>query len=237
MATKPAAWASHAAAFSDVDDTLIVGKSLVSFARLCPGTARVLPDLFEMLARGVPRAQVNRIYYQRVLGGLDTQLVDDLAQSWFEQESRRPGFFRREVVRVLSELRDSGARVVLVTGSFPALMAPVAEAIGGADIIAAPLETSDGTYTGALTDEPTIGAGKTLAVRKYAHAHSICLAESIGIGDDESDAGFLELLGRALVPGDAPQKMLRLAETRGWTVLTPSSSAALCDFPAARVES
>jgi HAD superfamily phosphoserine phosphatase-like hydrolase len=205
--------------FTDVDDTIIRGKSLFGFLDHIAGRERVLEEILGLLSRGIPRSIVNATYYERVLTGVPVREVTAASAGWFESASRAPGFLKRGVVDFLREQALRGARLVLLTGSFAELVAGLERHLGPFHVIGAPLECRNGTYTGKLSDAPTIGYGKAKALRKYAAEYNLQLDRCLGLGDDTSDLEFMELLGTQAIPSDAAPGMLARARSAGWRIV------------------
>ncbi|MEU1027028.1 HAD-IB family hydrolase [Streptomyces sp. NPDC005904] len=195
--------------FSDVDETLITGKSLFDFhayyARGRHGAegalraARLREDLLARSAAGLPRAQANRAYY-RAWRGEPVAAVEEWARRWFAERSAAEGFYVRHVVAELRRHRAEGATIALVSGSFRPLLEPLAEAVGAEHVLCARPERCGRVYTGALLGAPVIGDEKRRLVRELLsrHAH-IDPADCYGYGDDVSDLPMLSEVGHAVL--------------------------------------
>jgi HAD superfamily phosphoserine phosphatase-like hydrolase len=73
-----------------------------------------------------------------------------------------------------------------------------------------------GVYTGKTIFEPTKDKGAV--VKQYAAENGITLERSVGIGDTESDASFLDLVDEAIAFN--PNVNLKgIAEQRGWRIV------------------
>ncbi|HEX5269575.1 MAG TPA: HAD-IB family hydrolase, partial [Gemmataceae bacterium] len=113
--------------------------------------------------------------------------------------------------------RRQGHRVVLVTGGLDLVMAPLAQHIGPADVIATHLVERDGVLTGEIDGPPIADERKGELVREYAGKHGIDLAQSFAYTDSHGDLPMLECVGRpAAVNPD--RRLRRLAAARGWRV-------------------
>lgn len=227
MTTLPSC-ARYDVVFSDVDDTIIGGKSLVGFAeQLARESAsdeaeRLRADLSRLIAlmrAGTPRQLVNAAYYEQFLAGRSVEAVQEVAARWFARASTAPRFLKRPVIDFLLRARADGSAIVLVSGSFAALLTPVLSLLGGGTALAAPLEIQDGRYTGRLLGSAMIGDEKTLQIKRYALERGISLATCCAIGDDPSDLGFLALSGAVFVPSDAHEQVLAHAHAAQWGIL------------------
>jgi phosphoserine phosphatase len=97
----------------------------------------------------------------------------------------------------------------------PALLHPIADAVGACRVLCSTPEIKWGRFTGRLIGRPVIGEGKREAVRR-------CLAEfpghrpedCIGYGDHASDAPMLEELGESVIVGGDPELIRLLPDAR-----------------------
>ena len=232
----PAALAERAArgrtyAFFDVDETLITFKSMFSFQdfwyRRGPapkdGDREAERDRFRVVMQalagsGASREEVNRRYYE-FYAGRNVQEVASLAQSWFdEQVSLTPAAYRQPVVARLEQHLHDGIVPVFVSGSLLEILTPLAREMQVHHLLCTRLETVDGTFTGRILPPQMIGAGKSAAVLEFIRAQGADASGCHAYGDDISDAGMLECVGRPhAVTGSA--ELERYARERGWDVL------------------
>ncbi|MEU6973543.1 HAD family hydrolase [Kitasatospora aureofaciens] len=199
-------------AFSDLDETLIDCKSMFDFLDFYLGdrygasgvrrAARVRAELAALAAAGTPREQANRAYY-RVWAGEREESVRAAGREWFAQRSRSAGFYIAATREALTRHRAAGDPVVLVSGSFPALVEPVARDIGAAHVVCSRPEVRRGVFTGELVGEPVIGEEKRRAVRALLRAYPhVDPADCYGYGDHVSDLPMLTEVGHPVVVGD-----------------------------------
>jgi HAD superfamily hydrolase (TIGR01490 family) len=207
-------------AFFDVDETLISVKSMFDFydyylvaaglseqeQREHAARARAL------LGPGVPRLEANRLFYQR-FAGCKAAEVAEIGRAWFADHQRRGGLFHTDVLAALREHQAAGARVVFLSGSFRAVLDPIAEHCGADLVCCTELEVRDGILTGAIT-RPMIGDAKADAARELL-AGTNAAADSHAYGDHSSDLGLLRLVGHPVVVGPDPQ-MAAVAAEHGW---------------------
>jgi len=217
--------------FADVDETIIRCKSLFEFLALSAALEPAIPperrallsqSLSALLASGCPRAEVNRAFYEQVLTGVSVRSAEAIARTWFSTAlAERPGFLDQSVVSLLRVAQANGSELVLVTGSFSELVAPLAAFLDTRHVLAAPLEIVDDRYTGRLLGPPTIGEGKAEAIRRYAAARGdVALARCGAIGDDLSDLAFLKLVGKVFVPATSDARLVIEAKRHDWIVLS-----------------
>jgi HAD superfamily hydrolase (TIGR01490 family) len=225
--------------FSDVDDTIIHGKSLVGFAEhlACSlpalEAARLREALSRLLARmrgGEGRSSLNRAYYEEVLRDRSVEEMRRVADSWHREANARKDFFKAGVCELLAFAREAGAKIVLLSGSFRELLEPIANQVGASAMVAAPLERCNGRYTGRLIGSPTVEGGKADAMREYTRREGIALSECFGVGDDLADLPFLELVGWRFVPADAQPEMAQQARARHWCVLSGSLASDVANY-------
>lgn len=193
-------------AFFDVDDTIITSKSLLDFLdHLCEeprlGEVGYFEDFRARLRRdlggGIPRENLNRLYYWTVLRGQPVSAVAEAAVSWFQRAEQRPGFYNYAVLGELRRHQTAHHVVALVTGSFRELLQPLISRLTPPDpeLIIAPLVIVDGHYTGELSGPPTIGAEKAVRLVEMVQRHGADLTDCYAYGDDVSDIPMLELVG------------------------------------------
>lgn len=225
---------TRTAAFFDVDETLIATKSMFDFLDLYLDSPVSAHDTgraervaaFRTAARDtrVPREEVNRIYY-RIYAGERADTLDELGRSWFRTRRRRPGFVLAPVVAALVRHRLAGHRIVLVSGSMPACLDPLAAALGADDVLCTrPVVDDAGLLTGGIVAS-VIGEGKRRAVRTLAAQRGLSLPLSFGYADHTSDLPMLALLGHPVVVGDEPA-LVAHGERHGW-LRHPAPSRAL----------
>jgi HAD superfamily hydrolase (TIGR01490 family) len=238
----------RAAAFFDVDETLITVKSMFEFLRFWlarngddgAAYASALADLQAMAARGVDRVRINRAYYRGYAGARHSELLV-AGREWFGEFAGRPEPYHLAALDALAAHRAEGDTVVLVSGSFLPCLEPVAEAVG-ADLVlcSTPVVAADGLLTGEVR-RSMIGAAKADAVVTTT-ASLGCRAEDChAYGDHASDLDMLLLVGHPVVVGADPV-LTAHAERHGWPVLpahrgrapgTPDTAEQPVPFPAA----
>ena len=212
------------AAFFDVDGTLIAGVGIFRFLRYYLAWSGHGPEVYERhLARlrelrtaGAPREATNRAHYE-VYKGVEAAAVAECSRRWFEAETA--AIFNPAVLGAARTHRARGEALVLVSGSFPALLAPIAARVGAAHVLCTEPAVTAGVYTGALVDgpsQPMIGEAKAAAMRRLASERDLDLAGSTAYGDHVSDLPMLRAAGSAVVVGD---ELATAAREAGWRLL------------------
>ena len=227
------------AAFFDVDETVIVVKSMFRFLefhferRGLPPSAyeRVRDELVGLAAAGVPRAETNRRYYRSYAG----RRADEVAaqgREWFAAELAAGGLFVAPVLDALAAHRAAGDLVGLVSGSFPPCVDPIAAHVGADLVLCTRPEIVGGFYTGEVA-RPAIGEEKGELVRAALAEHGIPAEASSAYGDHISDLPMLEAVGDPVVVGADPA-LRDVGAQRGWRSIDISADIG-ADTGAARV--
>ncbi|MGY1502790.1 HAD family hydrolase [Streptomyces sp. QTS52] len=195
--------------FCDVDDTVIRCTSATEFLRYYlaarhgrDGALRAdefLADLYGQIARGLPREEANRAYH-RIWRGHQLAELEVWARKWYAERSAAADFYIASTTAELRRHQAEGAAVALVSGSFPPLLGPVAEAVGARFVLCGRLERCGRVLTGRLEGPPAIGEGKRVMVRellaRYPH---IDPADCYAYGDHPSDRPMLRSVGHPLM--------------------------------------
>ena len=225
--TAPSNAAPPAYAFFDVDDTLIAVKSMFSFQDYWYGRGRepgqrqaFEMDMDRLRNENAPWEELNSRYYAH-FKGRNAAEVAKLGAEWFSvMERNRPKLYHTKVVERLRQLQADGVEPVFVSGSFPALLAPVAERLQVRHLLCCRPEIEEGLYTGRLLPPQTIGTGKATALLDFLKEHGVSPAVCHAFGDDITDRPMLEVVGHPVVV--AGGRALEAYATRvGWPVMQP----------------
>jgi putative phosphoserine phosphatase/1-acylglycerol-3-phosphate O-acyltransferase len=149
-----------------------------------------------------------------------------VARGWRQDQVQAAG---RRAVAELSEIvapfapqrlaafRAEGHRLVLSTTTPVDMIAPFAEAIGLDDLIATAYETKDGRYTGRLYEGFVWGTGKLRAVKQWADAHDVDLADCHACSDSIFDVPLLASVGTPHAVNPDPSLTV-VATARRWPI-------------------
>jgi len=215
-----------AAAFFDVDNTVLKGASLFHFA---VGLARrkffSLPQIAAFgrkQARFVvsgsedleDMASATEAALSFVEGRRVTELVD-LGEEIFADEMGDkliPG-----ALALAQGHLDSGQRVWLVTATPVELATIIAKNLGLTGALGTVAEVRDGVYTGRLVGAPLHGVAKAEAVRAIAEREGLDLSRCSAYSDSSNDIPMLSLVGNPVAVN--PDSTLRQhAHENDWPI-------------------
>ena len=217
---------TRAAAFFDLDRTLMAGSSGAHFGRAAYRTGMVS-------RRQMARWTVDHLRF-RLKGSTDADTADlvkqieELLDGVPERNLRRmvpdllAGILPRVYPQMIDEVRghqDEGRPTFIVSAAGDGIVSLLAQVLDMDGGIGTRYEVdAEGNYTGRLDGGLTYGEGKVAPMRRYAAEHEIDLADSWAYSDSVSDLPMLELVGNAVaVNPDA--ELARIAKQRGWRVM------------------
>jgi HAD superfamily hydrolase (TIGR01490 family) len=224
--TPPVEGGGKAAAFFDLDKTLMAGSSGMVFARVANRKGFV--------ARGqLAKWGLEHLRY-RLRGSSDeqTNALLDVARRVFAEIPERDvermapevlaGILPRIYPQMLDEVRrhqDQRRATFIVSAAGNDLVRILASVLGmeggiGTRWVVGP----DGKYTGEMDGPFVYGKGKVEAMRSFAESHDIDLGESWAYSDSVSDLPMLRGVGHAVVVNpDGP--LLEIARQEDWLVM------------------
>jgi len=215
-----------AAAFFDVDNTLMRGASIYHFARGLAARKMFGPrDLARLTwsqaafrLRGTENADHIDAAREAALAFVAGHRVADIValgeEIYDDTMADRIWEGARELTR---EHLQAGQRVWLVTATPVELANILAHRLGLTGALGTVAETADGVYTGRLVGGLLHGEAKAAAIRALAEREGLDLARSSAYSDSANDLPMLELVGHpSAVNPDAG--LLREARSRDWPV-------------------
>ena len=216
---------ARAAAFFDLDRTLVAGSSSFEFGRAAyragmisrrqilsdtvenirfrlhgstdDSTERVITRIGEWLA-GTRRAELARLSPE-ALAGILPRVYPKMLELAYEHQ-------------------DAGRLVYIATAAGSDLAETLAYVLQFDGGIGTRLEVIDGRYTGKLAGPFTYREGKAKAIREIAEAEGIDLAESYAYSDSESDLPMLRMVGHPVVV-NPDRELAEVAAAEGWEVI------------------
>ncbi|HEY0814782.1 MAG TPA: HAD-IB family hydrolase [Pseudonocardia sp.] len=213
-----------AAAFFDVDNTMMVGASIFHFARGLAArkfftTADLLGFAWQQIKFRVGGRETD------VSGHRDTALsfvagrpVDEFTALGEEIYDELMADRIWAGTRALAQMHlDAGQRVWLVTATPVELARIIADRLGLTGALGTVSEIEDGVYTGQLVGEILHGVAKAHAVRALAASEGLDLRRCTAYSDSVNDVPMLSAVGTAVAVN--PDSELRdIAKSRGWQI-------------------
>ena len=216
----------HAAAFFDLDKTIIAGSSALAFSRP-----------FRRQGLITRRALVRSAYAQLLItvSGADAATMDALRRriaalctGWEVAQIRAivaetlheivEPLVYAEATELIAEHRANGDEVVVLSASGLEVVEPIAALVGADRCLATRMAVRGGRYTGEI-DLYLYGEEKARAARAVAAARGYRLADCRAYSDSITDLPLLGAVGHPTAVN--PDRALRrIAEQRGWPILT-----------------
>jgi HAD superfamily hydrolase (TIGR01490 family) len=215
-----------AAAFFDVDNTMMQGASIYWFARgLAARKYFTAGDLarfawgqlrFRLLATE-DAGQMSRAR-DTALAFVEGWRVDDLERLSEEIFDELMADRIWSGSRALAQLHlDAGQRVWLVTAAPVELGRVIAQRLGLTGAIGTVAEIEDGVYTGRLVGELMHGEAKADAIRQLAAIEGLELPRCAAYSDSSNDIPMLSAVGQAVAVNPDPA-LRREAKRQGWQI-------------------
>ncbi|MEO9239525.1 MAG: HAD-IB family hydrolase, partial [Jatrophihabitantaceae bacterium] len=215
----------QAAAFFDVDNTMVVGASIFHFAK---GLAA---------RKYFSTADLRRFVWQQVKFRAGGEGPENITKARESALAFVAGKSVAEIVAMSEEIYDeviaariysgtralaqqhldAGERVWLVTATPEELARIIARRLNLTGALGTRAEERDGAFTGRLIGDLLHGEAKAEAVRELALAEGLDLAECAAYSDSINDIPMLSLVGRPVAVN--PDSALRdEARRRGWEI-------------------
>jgi len=222
-----------AAAFFDLDKTIIAGSSALAFSR--PFRRQGLITRRAALRSGYAQLLI-------MLSGADAATVEALRRrittlctGWEVAQIRAivaetlheivEPLVYAEATELIAEHRAAGDEVVVLSASGLEVVEPIAALVGADRCQATRMTIRNGCYTGEI-ELYLYGERKAQAARDIAAARGYRLADCRAYSDSITDLPLLEAVGHPTAVN--PDRALRrVAEERGWPILTFAVPVAL----------
>jgi HAD superfamily hydrolase (TIGR01490 family) len=215
-----------AAAFFDLDNTMVKGASIFHFAKgmyrrgFFDARTIVKALWFQTYFRAAGKEKAAHVADARetMLGFIKGHTVAEIAQVgeevYEEFVSQRvwPG------TRAIAQLHlDAGQQVWLVTAAPVEMAGIIASRLGLTGALGTTAEHESGVYTGRLVGDMLHGPAKADAIRDLALEHGLDLARSFAYSDSANDLPMLSLVGHpcAINPD---RRLSAYADEQDWQV-------------------
>jgi HAD superfamily hydrolase (TIGR01490 family) len=217
--------ASAAAAFFDLDKTLMAGSSGIHFARAAYESGmisrrRLARDVYENLRfrlRGSTdeRADDVRERVGKMIAGVRVRDLERLSPRVLS--GVLPRLYPQMLQRAYAH-QDAGEPVYILTAASQEMADLLARVLAFDGGLGSRSEIVDGRYTGRPGGPFNYREGKVVSMRALAERDGIDLDASYAYSDSESDLPMLRAVRHAVVVN--PDRMLRqIAEQEGWEVV------------------
>jgi HAD superfamily hydrolase (TIGR01490 family) len=215
----------RAAAFFDLDKTLIEGSSAIDFARASykrglMGRRQLVFDLWANMKFRLDGStdQSTDALRDRVLGAIAGTRVVDLMRLGPDVFSTLLPRLYPEVLAEAWSHQDAGRPIYIVTAASQEMAAALADVLGFDGGIGTKSEIKDGVYTGKPDGPLVYRDGKPIAMREVAEREGIDLSESYAYSDSESDLPMLRAVGHPVVV-NPDAELERVAREEGWRIM------------------
>ena len=215
---------TRAAAFFDLDKTVIAKSSTLAFGRPffnggLINRRAVLKSAYAQFVfslAGADAQQMERLRAQvtAMCTGWDVATVNEIVQETLH-EIVEPLIYA-EAAELIEQHHAEGREIVIVSSSGAEVVEPIGRMLGADRVVATEMVIEDGHYTGEI-EFYAYGEGKAEAMRELARDHGYDLGASYAYSDSMTDLPMLEAVGHPTAVN--PDKALRkVATERGWPV-------------------
>jgi HAD superfamily hydrolase (TIGR01490 family) len=218
--------AATAAAFFDLDKTIIAKSSALAFGRplyqagflnrrslLKAGIAQI-----SYMAFGADHAQMERAREEmlEMTKGWDKVGVEELVREIVD-EVVSPLVYA-EALALIDEHRRVGRKVVIISSSPEEIVKPLARYLGVDHVIATRAKVdTEGRYTGEM-EFYAYAESKAEAIRDLADTEGLSLPDSFAYSDSVTDLPMLEAVGHPVVV-NPDKELAQAAEERDWQTM------------------
>ncbi|MBB3083451.1 HAD family hydrolase [Geodermatophilus sabuli] len=216
---------TRAAAFFDLDKTVIAKSSTLAFGRPffqggLINRRAVLKGAYAQFVfslSGADAQQMERMRAQitQMCTGWDVATVHEIVRETLH-EIVDPLVYA-EAADLIEEHRAAGREIVIVSSSGAEMVEPIGQMLGADRVVATRMVTVDGHYTGEIGFY-AYGENKAVAVRQVAAENGYDVADCYAYSDSITDLPMLSEVGHPTAVN--PDRALRRAAAeRGWPVL------------------
>jgi HAD superfamily hydrolase (TIGR01490 family) len=216
---------ARAAAFFDLDKTILAKSSSLAFAKPLYdggliGRSDVLKSAYAQLVyltSGADHDQMERmrVYLSELSKGWDVEQVRAVVAETLDGIVDPIVF--QEALKLIAEHQEAGRDVIIISSSGTEIVEPIGARLGVDKAIGTQMVIEDGQYTGEILFY-AYGPGKADAMRQLAEDEGYDLAESYAYSDSYTDLPMLEAVGHPFAV-NPDEQLRRVARERVWPVL------------------
>ena len=233
LARLPSCLVTRAAAFFDLDKTVIAKSSTLAFGRPFfhgglmnrRAVLKTAYAQFMFSLAGADAQQMERLRAQitAMCTGWDVATVHEIVRETLH-EIVDPLVYA-EAADLIEEHRAAGREIVIVSSSGADVVEPIGEMLGADRVVATRMIAVDGRYTGEI-EFYAYGENKAEAMRQVAAESGYDLADCYAYSDSVTDLPMLSAVGHPTAVN--PDRGLRRAALEhGWPVLQFSRPVSL----------
>ncbi|HET7119633.1 MAG TPA: HAD-IB family hydrolase [Solirubrobacterales bacterium] len=227
MSEQPASEETRrAAAFFDLDKTLMAGSSGMQFARIASrhgvvGRRQLASWAFEHLRyrlRGTTDARTAEVLKvaRELIKGVPARTIERMGPE--VMAAILPRVFPQMLAEVYAH-QDAGRPTFIVSAAGNDVVGVLAHVLGMEGGIGTRYEVdAEGNFTGRLDGPFVYGSGKVEAMEEFAAAHAIDLGASYAYSDSLSDLPMLRAVGNPVAVNPDPP-LAAIAREEGWQTL------------------
>ncbi|MGN6816316.1 MAG: HAD family hydrolase [Solirubrobacterales bacterium] len=218
--------APRAAAFFDLDKTLMAGSSGMQFARIA-ASQRIVSrrqlagwavEHLRYRLRGTTDARTAEVLKvaRELIAGVPERTIERMGPE--VMAAILPRVFPQMLAEVYAH-QDAGRQTFIVSAAGNGVVETLAHVLGMTGGIGTRYEVdAAGNFTGRLDGPFVYGRGKVEAMREFADRHGIDLAESYAYSDSLSDLPMLRAVGNPVAVNPDPP-LAEIARAERWQVL------------------
>lgn len=232
--------ATTAAAFFDLDKTIIATSSAFAFGKEFLNSGMITRQealeislakaSYMLLGQSSEKMDSTRDALARMAAGWRVEDIQKITTETMRTVVT-PAIYAeaRELIR---SHHEAGREVIIISASASILVEPIARELGVDTVVATELEVQGGALTGRVT-RYLKGEAKADAVRRFAAERGYDLAASYAYSDSATDIPMLALVGHPVAVN--PDRALKKhAMHSGWGVLSFKNPEPLIAVPNAR---
>jgi len=216
---------SKAAAFFDLDKTILAKSSSLAFAKPLYeggliGRSDVLKSAYAQLVyltSGADHDQMERmrVYLSQLSAGWDVEQVRSVVGDTLD--SIVEPIIYQEALKLIAEHQAAGRDVIIISSSGTEIVEPIGARLGVDKAIGTQMAVEGGKYTGEILFY-AYGPGKAEAMEQLAADAGYELAESYAYSDSYTDLPMLEVVGHPFAV-NPDEQLRRVAKERVWPIL------------------
>ena len=214
-----------AAAFFDLDKTILAKSSTLAFTRKFyegglirrPDAVKAAYAQFVYLLSGADHDQMEqmRLYLSDLVKGWDVARVKEIVAETID-DIVDPIVYA-EALELIDEHHEAGRAVIILSSSGTEVVEPIGDRLGVDLALGTQMAVEDGHYTGEILFY-AYGANKADAMQDLAAERGYSLADSYAYTDSHTDLPMLEIVGHPVATN--PDSELRhIAKERDWPIV------------------